>query len=264
MMTIRFPAAQLRRRTLDFVVRWHRPVRRHRQLQRRIGDRRFAHHARLDDVRRPPVQVEMCRARRARHRLAPGLAQQARQVGGVRHIGREFRHRCIERPVREFLIGVPMMQQRRLASGQRDHRAVAEIRILQSRRQIRRTHRLSETDPRPAGDPRIAIGHIGRRLLGMRQHARDAQRAKLDQRAPQHCVDEEHMRGAVRRQCARQPFGACDRLRCGHGRFPPAFRGQSRSALACGKRPRQGARGCGRSSLLTPYGSPQMIRGRDK
>ena len=208
--------AQLRRRALDLVVRRRRAIRRHRQLQRRIGAGRFAHHAGLDDVRRPSVQVEMRRTRRARHRLAPGLAQQARQVGGVGDIGRELRHRCVERLVREFLIGVAMVVERRLAAGQRDHRAVAQIRVLQPRREVRRADRLREADAGAAGDARIAVGHVGGGLLGVRQHARDAERAKFDQRPPQHRIDEEHMRRAVRRQRARQPFGAGDRLRCVH------------------------------------------------
>ena len=125
--------AQLRGGTLDLVIRRRRPIRRHRQLQRRIGDRRLAHHAGLDDVRRAPIQIEMRRTRRTGHRLAPCLAQQARQVGGIRDIGRELRHRRVERPVRQFLIGVAVVEQRWLAPGQRDHRAAAEIRILQAR-----------------------------------------------------------------------------------------------------------------------------------
>ena len=78
--------AQPCRRALDLVIRRRRAIRRYCQLQCRIGGNWFAHRAGLDDVGRPPVQVEMRRARRARHRLPPGLAQQARQVRSSRPV----------------------------------------------------------------------------------------------------------------------------------------------------------------------------------
>ena len=221
----------------DFVIRRRRTIRRHAQLERRIGIGGFRHAAGLDDLALQAVQVEMRRTRRAGHRLAPRLAQQPRQVGGGIDVGGELGHRRKHRMMRNLLIGIAMLMRRRLAAGDRDDRAAAETRILQPRRQVRRADRLREADARPAGDARVAVRHVGDGLLAVPQHALHAQRAKLDQRAADHRIDEEHMRGAIRLQAARQPFGAGQVFLPAHVAFPSC--GGSRRRVRRTVRPRR-------------------------
>src|SRR6185437_237610 len=77
---------------------------------------------------------------------------------------------------------------------------------------------LREADAGAAGDARIAIGHVGDRLLAVSQHAGHAQRAELDQRTAENGVNEEDVGCAIGRQAARQIVGAGDRFRSRHAR----------------------------------------------
>ena len=204
--------------TFEFIVRRRGTERRHAQLKRGIDAGGLGHRAGFDDVALQPVDVEMHRPRRAGHRRAPRLAEQARQVGCGVHLGGEFGYRREHRMMRNLLVGVAMLVCRRLAAGDGDHRAITEERILQSRCEVRRADRLREADAGAAGNPRVTIGHVSDSLLAVPQHALDVQRSQLDQCAPNHCVDEEHMRRAVGGQAACQPLGAGELLRC-HARF---------------------------------------------
>ena len=86
------PQAVVAGQSYDLVIRWRRSIGRHGELQRRVGPRRFTDRPTLDDSSRAAVEVEMRRAGRTRHRLAPCLPQQPRQVRCFRHIGRKFCH----------------------------------------------------------------------------------------------------------------------------------------------------------------------------
>ena len=213
--------AQRRGGAFDLIVRGRGTEGRHAQLQRRIGSRRVGERAGLDDLALQPVDVEMRRAGRAGHRFPPRLAQQARQVGRGIHFGGELGHRGEQRAVRDFLVGVAVLVCRRLASGDGDHRAAPEPGVLQSGGKVGGADRLREAHRRLAGDARVTVGHVGHRLLAVAQHALYAQRAKFDQRAAHHGIDEEHVRGTVGGQAARQPFGAGDRIGCAHDGVPP-------------------------------------------
>ena len=43
----------------DLVIRRRRPIRRHGQLECRVGNRRLAHRAQLDDIRRASIEIKM-------------------------------------------------------------------------------------------------------------------------------------------------------------------------------------------------------------
>ncbi len=160
----------------------------------------------------------MGRPRRAGHDRPPGVPQQARQFGGGIHLGGKFGHGGEQRRVRQLLVGVAMLLEGDLPAGQRDDRAAAEIGVLQPGREVGGTHRLREAQAGPAGDARIAVGHVDRGLFRMRQHPGNAEHAELDQRAAEHGIDPEHMGGAGGVDRARQPFGTGHRLgwRVGH------------------------------------------------
>ena len=118
--------------------------------------------------------------------------------------------------MRNLLIGIAMLHGGLFAAGERDDRRVGQKRVLQAGREVRRTDRLREANRRTPGDPGVAVGHVSDGLFAMAQYAGDAERAKLDQGAAQHRVDEEDMRGAVGGQAAREKFGTGDRFGCGH------------------------------------------------
>ena len=200
---------------LDLVIGRHRAMRRH--LHRRRTDLgRFVDGSGLDDFRLHPEQVEMRRARRAGCRRPDRLAQQPRQLGGGVDLDVELGHRRVQRQVGDFLVGVAVLQRGLLAAGQRYHRAARQPRVLQACRQIGRPHRLREAEHRPAGHPRMAVGHVGHGFFRMSQHPLDTQPLQRNQRPPQHRIHEEEMRGAGRGDRPRQPVRSCCHLRTLH------------------------------------------------
>jgi len=88
-----------------------------------VDDRWFSRLTELDLVPLKAGKIEMGRARRLREGSAPGMAQEPRQFGGLVDRGREFRHRGEERRVGNLLVRIAMLKRRRLAAGQRNHRA---------------------------------------------------------------------------------------------------------------------------------------------
>ena len=181
-----------------------------RQLQRRIDDGRFTapYRSRRSSPDRP--YRSRCAGRgepviASRHAWRSSRGRSAASVD----IGRELGHRRIERPMRDFLIRVAMME----AAAARA-RSSAITGLWPSHASCKPAARFAApTDcakqmPGRPGNARIAIGHVGRRLLRVREHPRDAESAEFDQRPSQHRIDEEHMRRAVRGKRARQPFGA--------------------------------------------------------
>jgi hypothetical protein len=160
----------------------------------------------LDELAHQPVEVEMHRARRRGDGGGPGLAELPRQVGRLMHLRRVLRHRREERRMRHLLVGVAVLMTDRLVPGQRQHRAAPQPGILQPRREIGRADGLRRHHARASGDPRIGIGHVDRRLFGMREDRLHADPFQFQQGPPQHRVDEEEMRLAGGLQAARQPF----------------------------------------------------------
>ena len=145
----RFARAQLRGRALDLVVGRRRPIRRHGQLKRRIGTDRFARPCPVSTTFAERPYRSRC-AGRGEPVMASRQAWRSRRGRSAASvdIGGELGHRREQRPMREFLIGVAVMVERRLAPGQRDHRAAAEIRVLQSCGEVCRADRLREADAR--------------------------------------------------------------------------------------------------------------------
>ena len=78
----------------------------------------------------------------------------------------------------DLLIGIAVLERRLLAAGQGDHRAAAEIGILQPGSEVGGADRLRHAHPGPLGDAGIAVGHIGRRLLRMGEHRLHAEIAR--------------------------------------------------------------------------------------
>ena len=196
----------------DVISRWQRTVRGHRHIERRARADGFGHRAHFDDFGKPPVEIEMRRARRSRHGRAPRLPQQSRQVGGGVDFGCKFRHRRKQRRVWQLLIGVAVLLGGDLAPGQRDDGAAAEIRILQSGGEIGGADGLREAQGRAAGDARKTIGHVDGGFLRMCEHPRDAEHAEFDQCPSQNGVDPEYVRRAGGVDRAREPFGAGHRF----------------------------------------------------
>ena len=75
---------------------------------------------------------------------------------------------------------------------------------------------LRHAHPRPPGDAGIAVGHVGRRLLGMRQDVLDPEIAEMKQRAPHHRLDKKDMAHAGPGQGPRQPFRTVHRPLVAH------------------------------------------------
>ena len=197
-----------------------------------IDDRRFAGPAEFDHVALQTAEIEMGRARRVGECRAPGMAQQPRQLGRRIDRRREFGDRRKQRRVRDFLIAVAVLKRRLLAAGQRYHRGVPEPRVLQSRGEVCRTHRLRHADPRLSRDAGIAVGHIGRGLFRMGEDAGDAEIVELQQCAAHDRLDEKDMRHPGFGQGARQPLGAVHRCCFAQLSFPPiaAVRRATRSS----------------------------------
>ena len=170
-------AGQQRGGALDVALVGDRPVQRNAP---RLGfdDRRLGGLPEFDHVALQAVEIEMGRARRVGQRGAPGMPQQPRQFAGGIDRGRELRHRREQRRVRDFLVGVAVLERRLLVAGQRDDRAAPEPGILQAGGEIGGADRLRHAHAGPAGDAGIAVGHIGRRLFGMRQDRPDAEIAR--------------------------------------------------------------------------------------
>ena len=200
-------ADQHRSGPLDVAFVGNRPVQRNAP---RLGfdDRRLGGLPQFDHVALQAIEVEMGRARRVGQRGAPRMAQQPRQFAGGVDRGREFRHRLEQRRVRDFLVGVAVLERRFLMAGQRDDRAAPEPGILQAGSEIGGADRLRHAYARPSGDAGIAVRHIGGRLFGMRQDRPDAEIAELQQRAAHHRFNEKDMTHAGAGQRLRKPFRA--------------------------------------------------------
>ena len=102
--------AQRRGSALDLVVRGRRPMRRHRQLKRRIGDRRLRSPCRSRSTSACSPFRSRCAGRgvpviASRHawRIRRGRSAASVDIGG------ELRHRREQRRVRDFLIRVAML-----------------------------------------------------------------------------------------------------------------------------------------------------------
>ncbi len=114
--------------------------------------------------------------------------------------------------MRNLLIRIAMLHGRLFAASERDDRRVGQIRVLQAGREVRRANRLRETYRRTAGDAGVPVGHVSDRFFAVAQYAGDTERAQFDQGSAEDGVDEEHVRGAVGRQAAREKLRAGDRF----------------------------------------------------
>jgi len=102
-------SAQCRGGALDIRGVGHRPVRRDMPLLG-VEHRRLGGLAELDLIALMTREIEMGRPWRIGQRGAPGVAQQARQLGGRIDRGRKLRHRREERCMRDLLIGVAVLE----------------------------------------------------------------------------------------------------------------------------------------------------------
>ena len=137
--------------------------------------------------------VEVHRARRAGGRLAKRLTHEVRNLLQRVDPAVELGHRRIQRIVRDFLVGITVLKRRHVPSRDRDHRRVAEVRILHARSEIRRAHRLRHAD---AGAPRHAretVRHVRHPFLRVSENALDAGVLHLGKCAPQDRVHEEYV-----------------------------------------------------------------------
>ena len=188
-----------------------------------VDDRRFSGLAELDFVPLVARKIEMGRAWRVRQGRAPRMPHQPRQFGGLVDRGREFRHRGEERCVGNFLVGIAMLKRRRLAAGQRNHRAAPQKGVLESRGQVGGANRLRHAHARPPDNPGVAIGHISRGLFRMRQDRGHSQVLQLQQRAAEHQLHKKDMRRTRPGQRPGQPLCAVHRSVLTQFRFPPGI-----------------------------------------
>ena len=103
-----------------------------------------------------------------------------------------------------LLIGVALLVGLGPPAGQRDHGRSGKIGILETRRQIGRADRLGHADTGMTCDPRIPVGHIGRRFLAMHHDAAHAQFLDLLERADTEDRHEEDVGQAITLQGFRQ------------------------------------------------------------
>ena len=83
--------------------------------------------------------------------------------------------------MRDFLVGVAVLHEWRLAPGHGDDRGAREVGILQARSQIGRADGLREADSGPSGDAGIAVGHVGDGLFAVPQDALHADELSIPQ-----------------------------------------------------------------------------------
>ena len=133
----------------------------------------------------------MHRTGRAVRRLAKGLLQIARQLVDHVDVGMHLGYGCVKGRVLDLLIGVAVPGEGRLAARDRKDRRPVQPGILQARGKVGGTDRLRHADANAAGHPRVGVGHIGRRLFRVCQHAGDPDLLHLDEGAPQDRVHEE-------------------------------------------------------------------------
>ena len=152
---------------------------------------------RLDILTDDPIQIEMCRTGLAADRFPQCLAERLRQRLYTGHLRAVFGHRRKRATMVDFLIGVALLLAFRSTSGHGKHRGTCQIGILQARRQIRRADRLRHANAGLAGNPCIAVRHIGGRFLSVGHDALDSQRLHFLHRTDGNHRHEEHMRHPI-------------------------------------------------------------------
>ena len=166
-----------------------------------------------------PRKVQMRRQRLPGGNLPERLPQQMGQLRRRLHLGAVLGNRCEGPRVLNLLVGIAVPVHRRAVPGDGDNRRHPQVGVLQPGGQVGGAHRLGEAQPRLAGNPRVGIRHIRRRLLAVADNPPDAHILHLHQRAPDDGGDKKHMGNAVLPQRFGQKTGAGHR---GH-RTPSRF-----------------------------------------
>ena len=111
------------------------------------------------------AKLQMHRAGRARDRDPKRLPHHVGEAAQVVHRGIELGHRLERWDIVDFLVDLAEFCPRLAPAGHGDHRRMGEPRVAQPRREVERADHLRHADARFAARPRIAVGHIGGRLL---------------------------------------------------------------------------------------------------
>ena len=192
----------------------HRPERRHARellLHDHLGiELAFGDHQAAD-----LLQVEVGRPGRAAHRAAERLPQVHRQHSGVVHAGAVLGDRRERRDVIDLLVGVALLVEPALAAGQRDDRRAGQVRVLQAGRQVGGPDRLGHHQRRAAAHARVAVGHVGGRLLAVGLDGGHAQLAHLQDGGGHDVRHVEDVREAVAVDGLGDEAGAGHRGHCG-------------------------------------------------
>jgi hypothetical protein len=197
-------------------------VSRGREHRARDGLEQVGRHVRVVQQRRlqrlghEPGHVQVHRPRHARQRRAPGIGQQAGQVGSARDVARVAGDGGERLPVVDLLVGVAVLVGVRLAAGDRDQGRAGQPRVLQAGGQVGGADRLRPAQPGLAGHAGIAVGHVRGGLLGVRQDGLHAAAAQLVEGVPQDRLEEEDVAGAGVGDLFGHPGGGLLSLRCGH------------------------------------------------
>ena len=135
-------------------------------------------------------EQEIHRRGRAGRGLAKRLPQQIGQSAHAVHLKIRFRDLRKDREIIHFLIIDFVFLVTPSAARKGDHRAVAHVRVAQTRRQIGRAHGLSSADAGPPGSARVTVRHVGGRLLAVSQNALDGHVVHFGEGAAEHRRDE--------------------------------------------------------------------------
>ena len=155
------------------------------------------------------AELQVHRARRARHRDPERLPQHVGKPCHIVHGGVEFCHRLEGGHVVHLLIDLAEFGPRLPPAGHGDDRRMGEPGIAQAGGEVERADHLRHADAGLAGGAGIAVGHVGGGFLAMYMQPLDVGAAlHLGKAAAQHGRDVEHMGDAVALEHVRQAFGA--------------------------------------------------------
>ena len=153
--------------------------------------------------------------------LAKCLPQEVRQAAHAVHLKIRFRHLREDGEIIHLLVIDFVFLMAPAAARQSDHRAVPHVRVAQACRQIRRAHGLGRADAGTPRSARVAVRHIGGRLLAVRQDALDGHIIHFGEGAAEHCWDEKECSNALGIQKFRDKSAAGDFCQS----LPPPKRG---------------------------------------
>ena len=121
------------------------------------------------------LQVQVCGAGRAGGCGPKCLAQVDREVFGRGDIGAVLGNRRKRIDVVDLLVGVSLLVDKELFSGQRDDRGAGEVGVLQTGRQVDGADGLGHAEAWTTAGACVGVGHVGSGFFAVGLHALDPQ-----------------------------------------------------------------------------------------